>query len=144
MVIAPSGGYLYRTTNSQWQGDSGNSNESYGQVPLQHFVNFDLLGPTFRVIFTGALGSSGVSGPGFTWNIRVGGAWAPSQIPAFSPITGDLVTLGQTGAIPAFGAGSATAIIANVWTGIKLVQLTGSLPGGLAFAQDPTLIYMPE
>jgi hypothetical protein len=137
----PSACYLYRSTNSQWQGGNG-AFESYGLGPLQHYVDFDLLGDTFRVSFTGGLGSTGVDAPGMQWNIRIGGDWAPSQVPGFLPITGDLVPIGLTGAIPAFGVQGVSVVVTNIWTGVKLVQLTGG-PGLGAFALRPTLLILP-
>lgn len=142
MAVNPSGFWLYRATNSQWQANSGVGAESYGSGPLQHYVDFDLVGSSFIVIFGGNMASSGISAPGQTFNIRIGGTLAdgtPSQ-----PVDGDLVTIGVTGAVSAFETFNlVSAPVENVWTGAQLVKLTGSLPGGGAFTQRPTLMFYP-
>lgn len=143
--IGPPGWWLYRASNSQWQGNNAISGaESYGAGPYQHYVDFDLLGDNFRVSFGGGLGSSGVSAPGFTWNIRIGGSIA-LESDSLQPITGDQVVIGTTGAVPAFGQWSVltAAPVENIWSGTQIVKLTASLPGGGGFALRPTLFFLP-
>jgi hypothetical protein len=142
LIVNGSAFWLYRATNAQWLGNSANSAESFGSAPYQHFVDFDLLGSKFIVVFGGNLASSGMSAPGETWNLRIGGSFAtgaPSQ-----PIDGDLVTIGITGAVGAFETFTLVSPeIDNIWTGVQLVKLSGSVPGGGAFAQRPTILFYP-
>ncbi len=141
--VAPGGYWLYRSTNSHWQGNAASGAESYGAGPHQHTVDFDLLGDSFIVGFGGALGSTGVGGTGFKWSVRIGGAYALDS-DGLQPITGDYVEIGDTGIVPAFGSWMIYSDpVINIWDGVKIVKLTGLLPGGGGFSLNPTLIFFP-
>jgi hypothetical protein len=140
MSIRPSGSWLYRASNSLWI-YGGAAGENYGLGPYQHYVDFDLLGPTFHILFGGQLGSTGISAPGFHWYVRIGGHVATDPLVPPTPILdGDRVLIGITGAIAAFGNWVLdSGPITNIWSGSKLVKLTSDGASSLR----PTLGLFP-
>jgi hypothetical protein len=123
--------YLYRPTNAQWQNGTG-SVESMSGTPYQGWVDFDRLGTQFWIIFGGNAASSGYT---CTFRVRIGGTYGTVD---------GTVAYEQQVSPDAFAPFVARQEVTNIWTGVKVVKLTGyGQGGGDAFAQRPTLILFP-
>ncbi len=145
MAAPTSAFYLHRVTNSSWTGSDAVGAESAGAVLgfglYQGYVDFDMLGDQFWIVFGFNVSSTAVSPPGQTWRVRIGGTYNTPDMLA-SVLDGD-ISLEQQVATSIFGCSVVKQLIDNQWTGVKLVTLTGQLPGGGGSAQSPTLAFIP-
>jgi hypothetical protein len=143
MAAPTSAFYLHRASNSQWQASDGLGAESAGAVLglglYQGYVDFDMLGEQFWIVFGFNMASSGLSNQ--IWRVRIGGTYNTPDMLA-SVLDGD-VGLEQTISVGAFACGQVKQLVDNVWTGVKLVTLTGQVAGAGAFAQAPTIAFVP-
>lgn len=114
--------------------------QRYGLGLYQGFVDFDLLGEEFYVMFSGYIGSTGYSN--MTWNLRIGGTYLEATTDPEGTPDGDLVVIG-TVSPSAFQTFSTKALVTNIWTGVQHVKLTGQKPGGGCFAIGPALVFLP-
>jgi hypothetical protein len=80
----------------------------------QEWVDFDALGPHFRVVIGGAV--QNVFGGSGNLRLRVGGT--------YSAVDGDLV-IDTTATAGGFAVFSISQVVANIWSGIQLVKLSG-------------------
>lgn len=94
--------------------DLRGSVETVSAIPFCGLVDFDALGPRFRIVVGGA--SQNVFGDEGHLRVRIGGTYGVED--------GDLA-IDETPSAAGFGVWSVGRLITNVWSGIQLVKVTG-------------------
>jgi hypothetical protein len=105
---------LFRSQTSPVDFRGGVETVSGNGLVLGGWVDFDAMGERFRSVIGGA--SQSAFGDGGHLRLRIGGT--------YGVVDGDLA-LDLEAAAAGFGAFSVSQVITNVWSGIRIVKVTG-------------------
>lgn len=125
-----SGQYLTNQDTSPFTEDVSAEALANGSLGPQGYINFSELPGTFLIVVSGN-DANAMGGQSGTLRVRIGGT--------LNTVDGDLA-LEQAYVASAFAAFSVRQVVTNIWTGWKLVKITGQ--GGV-YMQRTSWFFMP-